>query len=391
MSDGLRRSVRKKRPRPLVGEVPGEECVAPSLAKRGRRGPPRVLSHAIRSQQQAGEFTLAEHNQPRADVPSADKIAEALFRRIQSSGMQLPQAATAVADASGNHSRPVEHQDPNDVASAEEDVASRSDNNQGVLNTGSIGSQHVPSVSVDGDFTNARANAVPLISSSLPLGYNVSDKIKGTIWGDLFVDFAMLIPNFQQDDETVLYQSLQSTLKLTNAKQKKISNIWQWCDGFDIFASIYFTRHPQATLPLIKHGNVVRNMAQEFGFAAAKFYDEEFRKVRGMLGLAWGHIHDELWRKALGSYQKSASPTSPSGSNNVRPQRQPFSRGPQQEHNMYPKGFCWRFCRTGQCSCTNCKWVSFNLYMISHFPRGRPLIRLYQRNTLRFRTTVLRM
>lgn len=103
-------------------------------------------------------------------------------------------------------------------------------------------------------------NATPkckLMCSSLPLGYNVAERLKGMIWRDAYVEFSGLIPNFQQDDETLLFSSLQSTVQITNAKQKKIQTVWQWCDAFDIFMSVYLDKFPQHALAVIKHGNTV--------------------------------------------------------------------------------------------------------------------------------------
>lgn len=110
--------------------------------------------------------------------------------------------------------------------------------------------------------------------------------------------------NFQQEDDTVLFQSIQSTVNVNNTKHKKIYNIRQWCDAFDIYMSIYHTKHANSILPLIKYGNVICNMVHAFGFPAVKYYDEEFRKVCGLLRLDWATIHDELWRKALSSHNR---------------------------------------------------------------------------------------
>lgn len=71
------------------------------------------------------------------------------------------------------------------------------------------------------------------------------------------------------------------------------------------------------------------NLAQEYGFPAAKFYDEEFRKVRVLFNLDWSSIHDELWRKAIDNHIR--------GTGDLLVQKPmsklPFRRGLQREQH----------------------------------------------------------
>jgi hypothetical protein len=45
----------------------------------------------------------------------------------------------------------------------------------------------------------------------------------------------------------------------------------------------------------IKYGSNIKHLAKQFGFQAAKSYDESFRKVRQFMNLEWGTINDELY------------------------------------------------------------------------------------------------
>ena len=87
----------------------------------------------------------------------------------------------------------------------------------------------------------------------------------------------------------------------------------------------------------------IRRMIGEFGFDAARFYDEEFRRVKPSHNLDWTVIHDELWRQAM----------SLSKQGNFRAQN--FNPQSKQSSKSYPKGYCWKFCRTGSCSDRQCK------------------------------------
>ena len=64
--------------------------------------------------------------------------------------------------------------------------------------------------------------------------------------------------------------------------------------------SIYLYKFSDRALQLIKYANMIRGMSAKLGFEAARYYDEEFRKLRAAHGLEWSLIHDELYRSASG-------------------------------------------------------------------------------------------
>ena len=93
------------------------------------------------------------------------------------------------------------------------------------------------------------------MNHSLPLGYHVKDSIRNEIFTDRYVDFATLIPNFGLEDESVLFESAVSTVKMTaKGKHKQILGIIQWCNAFDIFTAIYIEKFPLAISGLLKYG-----------------------------------------------------------------------------------------------------------------------------------------
>jgi hypothetical protein len=44
--------------------------------------------------------------------------------------------------------------------------------------------------------------------------------------------------------------------------------------------SIYISKYPNLALDLIKYGNNIKKLSVDHGFHAAKYHDEEFRKLR---------------------------------------------------------------------------------------------------------------
>ena len=112
--------------------------------------------------------------------------------------------------------------------------------------------------------------------------------------------FFSLLPSHKDDEDKigeVVFEN--NNVTISNRKNKKdMFSIQQWANAYGIFMSIYLTNHPNSVLDLIKYGNNIKNMAKQFGFQAAKSYDESFRKVRKFMNFESGTINDELWRSA---------------------------------------------------------------------------------------------
>ena len=210
--------------------------------------------------------------------------------------------------------------------------------------------------------TNTVSNpAFSYVKHSLPLGYNVSDKTKNLIMSNQYVDFAALIPGITPslDNENVLFQSPASSIKISttskiNTKRSELTNIHQWMNAFDIFHTIYTDKYPLESKILTKYGNNIRFISQEFGFNAAKFYDEQFRLLRVSFQLNWAEVHDELWRRASLMKRGSTSGTSTMSNISNTQRNQPFLKGYRQDSKRYPKGFCFQYCANGSCANKTC-------------------------------------
>ena len=87
-------------------------------------------------------------------------------------------------------------------------------------------------------------------SVSLPVNARVSEKLRGKIWKDEFIDFGCLLANpvlanrFQLTVQNAASGPLPSLCIEPIAKNKKIISIESWLSSFHIFVGIYTKRFP---------------------------------------------------------------------------------------------------------------------------------------------------
>lgn len=197
-------------------------------------------------------------------------------------------------------------------------------------------------------------SSISLINNSLPLAYHITDKLRNSIYFEIYVDFAALLPNCNKSED--IY-TIGQGIKLTTTDSthiRSLTSIVQWCNANDIFMSIDISKYANLALDLIKYGNNIRKLLVDHGFQAAKFYDEEFRKLRYVHRLEWTTVHDELWRLAMGQSRNSNN-NSHAQAFLLKKNKTPFLGRTQQQPSVYPIGYCWKFCKTGQCTNQNCK------------------------------------
>ena len=115
------------------------------------------------------------------------------------------------------------------------------------------------------------------VSSAVPLSHRVSDKVKKQIWGNEYVDFAVIFSNSSTSDDQYTFKVLngrgeQPTLSLEqNVKKQPIHTIDHWTAAFQAFLVVYCERFPSETAQLMKYGATVRDLAEPG--ANWKFYD----------------------------------------------------------------------------------------------------------------------
>ena len=122
------------------------------------------------------------------------------------------------------------------------------------------------------------------ISVAVPLPNRVSDKVKKQIWGNEYVDFAVIFHNSTSDDDQYTFKVQnrkggQPTFSLEQSiKKQPIHTIDQWTAAFQAFVAVYSERFSSETAQLMKYGATGRDLAERG--ANWKFYDENFRMLR---------------------------------------------------------------------------------------------------------------
>lgn len=185
----------------------------------------------------------------------------------------------------------------------------------------------------------------PFMSTAIPLGSMVSDKIKSKIWANEFVNFELLLNTRVTDDSYSIKLTndkaggSQALTIIPNQKRQTINNIETWTNAFQIFAAVYTEKLPQEAPALMKYSATVRDLAKNF--SNWKFYDENFRVLREKQPVPWDTIHSELWLRAS---QRKQSSTEGKG---FRPSTV--------KRNDPLQGYCFKYSRGKQCTGCNYK------------------------------------
>ena len=205
--------------------------------------------------------------------------------------------------------------------------------------------QQVTANLVEGPRTQTPIRKNSFVSVAVPLTHRVSEKVKKQIWGNEYVDFAVIFNNSSNSEDHYTFKVQngqgggQPTLSLVpSVKKQPVHTIEQWTTAFQAFVAVYCERFPSETAQLMKYGATVRDLAQRG--ANWKFYDENFRMLRQSELIPWDQIHSELWLRA--SVPKVKQPL-------------PGKSTTKQSGSFFQKGFCWTFLRGDNCTGCECK------------------------------------
>lgn len=130
----------------------------------------------------------------------------------------------------------------------------------------------------------------------------MSDKVKKQIWGNEYVDFAVIFSNSSTSDDQYTVKVLngrgeQPTLSLEqNVKKQPIHTIDQWMAAFQAFVAVCCEGFSSETAQLMKYGATIRDLAEQG--ANWKFYDKNFHLLCQREVMPWDQIHSELWLRA---------------------------------------------------------------------------------------------
>ncbi|XP_033730644.1 uncharacterized protein LOC117320063 [Pecten maximus] len=211
------------------------------------------------------------------------------------------------------------------------------------------------SSSSDSDSDTSSDNELDTPSSarlSCPIASQIDGKLKNKIWQNKYIDLAKLLPQTKPfTSDSISFQSTgRSQFKVTKSKQKMVlNNIEQWTTAFLRFVAIYSERFPKEIPQVIKHGELVRDLASRRTGMAWLEYDQQVRRDIEVRSIHWGEFHTEYWVMAN-------TPRQGSFSNSDQPFRD-NSKGFRARHkSRIPNGHCYMFHKKGKCAKPSCPY-----------------------------------
>ena len=130
-----------------------------------------------------------------------------------------------------------------------------------------------------------------IASFDLPLGSNLSDRLRSKIISGEYVDLSTIINPSGNQEIVGLNIGLDDTqgsgnpfIKVNN-NPRAIQSINTWTSAMLIYASIYLSHHTGEVAPLLQYIEFLRKMAAHgHGW---RFYDEAFRRSKSSQNLKW--------------------------------------------------------------------------------------------------------
>lgn len=190
-----------------------------------------------------------------------------------------------------------------------------------------------------------------IASFDLPLGSNLSDRLRSKIISGEYVDLSTIINPSGNQEIVGLNIGLDDTqgsgnpfIKVNN-KPRAIQSINTWTSAMLIYASIYLSHHTGEVAPLLQYIEFIRKMAAHgHGW---RFYDEAFRRSKSSQNLKWDVPLINQYIAAL---------SGPSSNRQNKGTFRPFG-GSQKSANV-PNGFCFEYHKQGECSRQpNCRYL----------------------------------
>ena len=109
------------------------------------------------------------------------------------------------------------------------------------------------------------------------------------------------------------------------------------------FTAVYAERFPNETPKLLKHAEIVRDMASS-GIVTWQTYDKQIRMDRQVRGTSWGKINVEFILQAQRSTEENKQ-----AFRSFRPRSGQRFQG----RNQFPKGVSWSFNRSANFKIAN--------------------------------------
>ena len=197
----------------------------------------------------------------------------------------------------------------------------------------------------------ASSEVIDTCTWSTPISAMVPQKLKQKIWEDRYIDLAALLPNnlvpgTESENYTFKLDKNSDVAVVPKKTKQSINTIYQWTTAFLRFTAVYAERFPNETPKLLKHAEIVRDMASS-GIVTWQTYDKQIRMDRQVRGTSWGKINVEFILQAQRSREENKQ-----AFRSFRPRSGQRFQG----RSQFPKGVCWSFNRDGVCKLQNCKF-----------------------------------
>ena len=145
------------------------------------------------------------------------------------------------------------------------------------------------------------------VSEGIPLGTNISVRIKQKIWNNSVISMKCLLPNFKEDNVSINIDSNSIQFNKKAANQDKLT-LNQWTTAFLIFICIYIEKYPSEASNLLKYCSTVREIGASHGDVAWHYYDENFRQLRQSNAIPWQVPITEFMVKACTIHKPFRAP-----------------------------------------------------------------------------------
>lgn len=201
------------------------------------------------------------------------------------------------------------------------------------------------------DGTTSKPQSI-FVPSDMPIDMAVSDKLKGKIWANEYIDFSLLLTKKKDQQSFNLCISKDAMLNgqhsitlETNQKVKYITNIENWITAFQTYVGVYTQKYPTDAPNLMKYSEIIRDLSLRGH--NWKYYDENFRFMRqkSPSKFPWGSVHWELW-------MRSQPIRGPHG---IITNKLSKNDGEKVRSTNVPRGYCYRIHRGLQCAGCNYK------------------------------------
>lgn len=237
------------------------------------------------------------------------------------------------------------HKSPRGTPSgSDSDISNSSDSSECSSESGSSSESDEDSSGFSGSRTR--------ISSTI--ASQIDQKLKNKIWQRKYINLAKLLPQYKDTSaygESIHLQSTgRSQFRLLKKKSAStIRTIDQWTSAFLRYVAIYAEKFPKEIPHVIKHGEIVRDLAARKTGDAWFIYDQRVRAEIEVSDFPWGQLHHEFWVMANTPYQNYSNSSQPfrgKGAGGFRGRSGRFAR---QGPDKVPQGFCYSLHKHGKC------------------------------------------